>query len=422
MDNRFVVIADDLTGANDTGIQFVKLGFTAATLLDPSMLREEAEYDVVVVDTESRNVNPDEARKLVKKAVFELLPLWGEAIFYKKVDSTLRGNIASELSALQELLNPSCVVFAPAYPKNGRTTKDGIHYLHGIPVDQTELAKDPRKPVTTSDLSELLASGGFSSRHLSLKAVREGSIPAVFAAAGGELCLSFDVEEDDDFTAIVNGVASAVDVERVLWVGSAGLAEALAARSSMGRCGCGGPALVVVGSASATSRSQLRKAASEGLVAVIVVDTAQALLRKEKELERACAQAVERLEEGKSVALASSLEERQWEASREAAASLAISMEEASERIAAFLADLAFSVLSKSRASGLFVTGGDIAVHVFGRLGAKGAVLLREIEPGIPLTTLLGGAYHGMPVITKAGAFGDENTLCRSVKLLVGQR
>jgi uncharacterized protein YgbK (DUF1537 family) len=51
-------------------------------------LREEAEYDVVVVDTESRNVNPDEARKLVKKAVFELLPLWGEAIFYKKVDST----------------------------------------------------------------------------------------------------------------------------------------------------------------------------------------------------------------------------------------------------------------------------------------------------------------------------------------------
>ncbi|HOM25066.1 MAG TPA: nucleotide-binding domain containing protein, partial [Thermosynergistes sp.] len=92
------------------------------------------------------------------------------------------------------------------------------------------------------------------------------------------------------------------------------------------------------------------------------------------------------------------------------------------ERIAAFLADLASSVLSKSRASGLFVTGGDIAVHVFGRLGAKGAVLLREIEPGIPLTTLLGGAYHGMPVITKAGAFGDENTLCRSVKLLVGQR
>jgi uncharacterized protein YgbK (DUF1537 family) len=47
--------------------------------------------------------------------------------------------------------------------------------------------------------------------------------------------------------------------------------------------------------------------------------------------------------------------------------------------------------------------------------------LLGEIEPGIPLKMLLDGAYYGMPVITKGGAFGDENTLCCSVKLLVGQ-
>ncbi|MBC7294394.1 MAG: hypothetical protein H5T84_09920, partial [Thermoleophilia bacterium] len=88
--------------------------------------------------------------------------------------------------------------------------------------------------------------------------------------------------------------------------------EALAAHSSIGQCGCGGPALAVVGSASATSRNQLRKAASEGLVTVVAVDTAQALLQRERELERACAQAVKKLEGGKSVAIASSLEERQW--------------------------------------------------------------------------------------------------------------
>ncbi len=59
-------------------------------------------------------------------------------------------------------------------------------------------------------------------------------------------------------------------------------------------------------------------------------------------------------------------------------------------------------------------------MHVFGRLSAKGWRFC-EIEPGIQLTMLLDGAYYGMPVITKGGAFGDENTLCCSVKLLVGQ-
>ena len=65
----------------------------------------------------------------------------------KKVDSTLRGNIAAEVAALDRFYKPELVVFMPALPALGRTTVNGIHCLKGVPLTETELASDPKNPV-----------------------------------------------------------------------------------------------------------------------------------------------------------------------------------------------------------------------------------------------------------------------------------
>ncbi len=137
-----VVLADDATGALECGSLLATLGLAAAVTLTPHPATLPP--GVLVVDTETRHATPAEAHELIKS--------WStHRPLYKKTDSTLRGNIAAELLAL----TPP-VVYLPAYPAVGRTVKDGILSVHGTPVHLTEFAADPRQPVRSSNLLDLL--------------------------------------------------------------------------------------------------------------------------------------------------------------------------------------------------------------------------------------------------------------------------
>ena len=104
------VIADDLTGANDTGVQFSKQGYSTqvAILSDTqsqhlaSTLSQEA-LDVLVIDTETRDADAAAARARIR-AVLASLYLQPGDIVYKKIDSTLRGQIGVELDECLRLL------------------------------------------------------------------------------------------------------------------------------------------------------------------------------------------------------------------------------------------------------------------------------------------------------------------------------
>ena len=91
---RLVLIADDLTGAADSGVQFVKKGFTTALLLGGGW---PIDAEVLVVDTDSRGDPPEIARAKVHAAASSLPTV---EFTYKKMDSTLRGNPGAELCAI----------------------------------------------------------------------------------------------------------------------------------------------------------------------------------------------------------------------------------------------------------------------------------------------------------------------------------
>src|SRR5919202_6182911 len=136
------VIADDLTGAADTGVQLVGAGYRTAVFFRPSRVVDD--LDAVAFDTDSRAMPAGFAAK----RVLEAARVAREArVVYKKLDSTLRGNVAAELAAALGGARRERLVVAPAFPAAGRTTVGGIQRLRGVPVAETELANDPHTPV-----------------------------------------------------------------------------------------------------------------------------------------------------------------------------------------------------------------------------------------------------------------------------------
>jgi len=136
-------LADDLTGALETGAKF-----RDAVVTTNGFHPDEA---VVVIDTETRHLTPERAAAVVRQTARQA------KLIYKKADSTLRGNIAAELKALINAFPDRPLIYAPAYPDLGRTVKNGCLLIDGVPAHQTAFARDPLNPVCESDIRNLLA-------------------------------------------------------------------------------------------------------------------------------------------------------------------------------------------------------------------------------------------------------------------------
>lgn len=412
---KVIIVADDFTGSNDTGVQLAKFGYLSVTLTEKSGIEKyEDLVDALVIDTESRVLPPFKAYEILKQ-VSSIISRYQDAVVYKKIDSTLRGNIGVELKALREVLKPEITVFAPAFPKNGRTTRNGIHYLKGVPVDKTELARDPRNPVATSDVQKLLEESlGVQVRLKRLEEIRENLKGSLLEDLGKWDVFAFDAETEEDLLKIAEAVLYLE--KKVLWVGSAGLAEALMACLEKRKREDG--VLVVAGSVSQVTRRQVIRASEESHVALIKVDVKKALTDPHNELRRVFTRAVEMLKDSKDVIIVSALEEKDVTDALEVGKSLGFSSADTSEALARFLGDAVHEVVKRRRPAGMVLTGGDTAIHVVKRLAATGCRINSELEPGIPELVLIGGTADGVKVVTKAGAFGNDESIVKAVKFL----
>ena len=148
------IIADDLTGAADSGVQLKRSGYRTAVVFRRADLPPEVDLDAVAVDTDSRSSPAGFAAKRVLEAGRAMN---NARVIYKKIDSTLRGPIAAELAAALGATGRTKAVVAPAFPSAGRTTFEGVQLVNGKPVHQTGLAYDPSTPVSESHIPYLLS-------------------------------------------------------------------------------------------------------------------------------------------------------------------------------------------------------------------------------------------------------------------------
>lgn len=401
--NRYLIVADDFTGANDTGVQLKRRGVPTSVVFSSEFIASEGSF---VLDTESRALGPEEAAAAVRAGLKGVdLTAFGRVM--KKVDSTLRGSVAAEIKAVDELYGSELVVFAPALPDLGRTTVGGVHLLKGIPITRTELAKDPKTPVTEDNITKLLeAVYDEPVTHISEDQVSAGEID--FSAGRVFTC---DSATNADLRSVIQ--AAVATGKRTLWVGTAAMADHL-----LGVEVDVPPALAVVASVSAVSREQVNFAAGEGIPLVSV--PIPELLTGEQKMETYVAQTVALLKEGKDAILASSASCNRAELDRSVAVGEKLNMtrEQVSGYTQMVMGRMTKAILEQTPISGMFLTGGDTALGFFMEARSLGSSIVTEIAVGIPMMRLSGGPFAGLKVVTKAGAFGKEDAITFALRKL----
>lgn len=397
----FAILADDLTGAMDTGGQFARGGFH--TLVH--FLRvPPAAGEIVVVDTESREIAPEEAYRRVRETAEALR---GTPI-YKKVDSTLRGHLGEELDAVMDALGLEKAVVCTAFPAAGRTILEGRLRVHGVPLLQTEFARDPLRPPTDHIASLLARQSRRPVAEVPLREVRRGAEAlADLLAARPEALLVADAVEPEDLVILARAVGRLG--EGVVACGSAGLAQALPEGLGLEPVGRSpepwrlreGPVLVVAGSQREVTRRQVQAA---GRLGAAVVDFAPS--RGEEAVREALWEAVQNLRAGRDVILTTAFQPP-----------LPGQEQAVAERLGSLAAQIADQ---HSAVAGWVLTGGAVAYAVCQALGIGSLEIGGEVAPGIPFGRVVGGAWDGTPLVTKAGGFGGEDALAAALAFLHG--
>lgn len=157
--NKLFIIADDLTGALDTGVCFASAGINTCVKIPDEMHHQNTSdgYEVEVAIVESRHRIPEDAYQEVFRVVTKAVES-GYHFIYKKTDSALRGNIGAELTATLDAANDKTLHFIPAFPKMNRISREGILYINqSTPVAESVFAKDPFNPVKHSAILEIIA-------------------------------------------------------------------------------------------------------------------------------------------------------------------------------------------------------------------------------------------------------------------------
>jgi D-threonate/D-erythronate kinase len=343
------------------------------------------------------------------------------------MDSTLRGNPGPEIRAIEEILEPIFTVIAPAFPRNDRFTVDGCQLINNVPVSETELAQDPESPVQESHLPTLLSSHSTAPiGHVPLNTVITGmsavqkSIQSQLAQ--GKRWIVFDAKTDSDLRCIAE---AAQQHTRILWVGSAGLAEMLPTihhrsavkinRPSPSK----GPVLLISGSMNKITRSQISELLNKSDAFMIHLDIAEAIRDQNAAASHCINIGRSHLNKESTLVISSAYEYRCIGDGLAEAAKRGLGRMDLSRRIARTLGMIAAG-LASPRLGRFVLTGGSTAFEVCSGLGIECLHLVEELAPGMPLARfnheLLGEGW----IVTKAGAFGDRDALNKAVHAVRG--
>jgi uncharacterized protein YgbK (DUF1537 family) len=418
--NRIVIIADDLTGAADSAVQFRPF-FEDTTLISYQHLEQIREPNLpssaraTALYTNSRAMGADAAYHRLD-AVAQGLAQKQPLCIYKKIDSCMRGNIGSESDALLDALDYEVTFITPAFPEMGRTTENDIHRVHGFPLDQSEISRDPMTPVKESHLSRIVQSQSkYPVGHVALKYL-DGTDTGLQEKIDRHILrgvrhIVFDAASRYHLHRIAQLVNSFPG--KVLAVGSAGLAGSMAeslfskreivkSGPKIKRAGCN---LLVCGTASAVTRQQIDKLLERHSYEFIQLPPGMlADQNRGDDFSKTVSLTRSSLLKKNVILTIASLPNSPSVPRR---ANFLQSADSIVKGLAFFVAE----VLAAAQPGLLFLTGGDTADAVLTSVGGKGIRILGEVVTGVVQGTLIGGPLEGLPVVTKAGAFGREDTL-----------
>lgn len=410
---RLLILADDFTGALDTGIQLVKGGAAVSVATDLNIRFDtiDPEIQVIVVDTETRHLSADRARGIVRDITSRAVTA-GIGTVYKKTDSALRGNIGAELEGALEGAGADKLSFIPAFPKLGRITCGGSYYFDGVPIHETVFGKDPFEPVLSSYVPDIIR---VQSEMPVVLVCRQEEMPDT---GNRKSIILFDTHNEEDLAAVAKRIRKA-NASSVL-AGCAGFAAylpeilELERRPSPVYTPTSG-LLAVSGSLNPITLRQIKAARESGFDII----TAAPELKSEQNTEQNAGGillnaeddafldgAAERYNKNRRLLVTS--------VNPDISANMPFVCSDIERRaIANSLGRLVSRLLERGLRCSVMATGGDTLLGVLNSLDCKNIMPLHEIETGVVLSQAetAGGKLF---FVSKSGGIGTEHVFKRA--------
>jgi len=425
-----IVIADDLTGANATGVLLKKMEYRTYTVMNMERLNLNSlkECDCIMYPTDSRGVEKDIAYNRVYN-VAGLLKRDDVKLYSKRIDSTLRGNIGAETDAVLDVLGEEYIaVAAPCFPVSGRTVIGNFMLVHGLPLHKTEAAFDPKTPVLTSEVNAIFQKQSkYQVSSIKMNDMSDGKQ----ALAGrileekekGARIIVMDCVTQEDLDLI----ADAVITSKVKFVAiDPGVFTATLARKIII------PAdkaekkkiLAVVGSVNPVTRNQMEEMwLTQKAAYNVMVDTKMLIespAGRKREINRVIDEV---LASASGYDILSVTGDGIYPENRisfpDYARKLNSDVDALSKSINDAFAEITYQIFKRnSLFKGLYTCGGDITVSVSTRFAAAGLCLQDEVLPLAAYGTFLKGEFDGVHIITKGGMVGEKDALNRCITYL----
>ena len=412
---KYIVIADDLTGSNATCSLFKKIGLRAASILK---LQGDINYDVDVISysTASRGLDKEEAYKKVSEAI-KILKNKDVLVYNKRIDSTLRGNIGTEINAmLDNLEDDRIAVVIPSYPDSGRIVVNKTMLVNGVLLENSDAGKDPKTPIKTSCVESLIQKGiKYSSTYFTLSDIEqpiEEIVKKIQEAIKKSRVLIFDAVNNEDIIKISKAIIhSDIDIVTV----DPGPFTLYYSKELQKKNHLEKKILMVIGSVTATTKKQIEYILQEEDIFLVKMKV-EDFFEKEtclKEIERV----ISYIKKGIAsydlfLVTTSPIGDEKKADLQKLAENLNTTVEEISKTIANTLTETIVKILKETQKfEGIYSSGGDITIALLEKLKAIGVEIREEVIPLAAYGRLIGGDFPNLKLVSKGGMVGDEKTI-----------
>lgn len=401
---RLTVIADDLTGALDTGVQFANrcVSVRVAAVNAAAVPEEIFHADVAVIDAEVRHKTSQQAYNICLGLVQQALRCGTDTV-YIKTDSGLRGNIGAMFQAALDAGGAAAAYYAPALPQMNRLTRGGIQYIDGVPINKSVFGQDPFEPVHSPYVKDL-----FRNCRAAIISCRPHALPP--PPQHGQQIVICDAEKDTDFRCI------AMELQRTnglkILGGCAGFAAVLppflgleGGPISLPRINA--PLLVLCGSLNPITKRQLEYGAAHGGVRISLQSEQLAAGYFESRAgQDFLTQIEQRMQGGCDMLIDTDGTETAEDAD---------TAEQLRGQIAEQLGLLMALLLERPAADNYLpmIIGGDTLMGFMQQLSEAEISPLGEAAPGAVLFTAPMATHVSRIIVSKSGGFGDEDLLSR---------
>ena len=424
-----VVIADDLTGANATGVLLKKMNYKAYTVMNTERIELStlADCDCVLYPTDSRGIEPELAYNRVYN-VCQLLKREEVKVYSNRIDSTLRGNLGNETDAMLDCLGEDYVaIVAPCFPSSGRIVIGGYMLVDGIPLHKTNIAIDPKTPVKISEVAVLFEKQSkYQVSSIYMKDLMHGKHYLADLmkrqAADGSRIIVIDCVTQEDLDLIADAViTSGLKVIAVdPGVFTATLSRKLIVPSQKKEKS---KVLAVVGSVNSNTTAQMEELWLSQRTHNVFVNT-KLLIGTEEEREGEISRVVkEILDECDKNTVSTVTGNGIYPENRidfvPYMEKYQCSLDEITGMLNWGFAEITYRIFKAEPSfRGLYTSGGDVTVAVCKKFQAAGLRLMDEVLPLAAYGQFLKGDFEGIHIITKGGSQGGRDAINRCVTYL----